>query len=261
MDMYVNKLLKNKTYERFFLHGIENKADVIEGIIYYSLEEVYENHKDENLYKYSNEKLMEELIEKSVQKYVQFYRFVVMNDSFTEDFRNNYVDLEQMKRDIVNAIQNLLNSKRSLYIEDGSGNYSTMQIDRMVVTKAGIYFTRGEIDAIALNQNFYFEFKKSDETKSNDCIQSYYYEYDETTGKIKNPRGLQGEIAWTKQIYSILGDLIKLEKLDNKKYYISWLYTKLERAKNKCNPDKNCIYLIEKACEAFEEKMAGRELE
>lgn len=260
MDMYVNKLLKNKAYERFFLHGIENKEDVIEGIIYYSLVEVYANHEKENLYELSKEKLMKELIEKAVPKYVQFYRFIVMNDSFTKNFKNNYVDLERMKSDIISAIHNLLNSKRLFQVRDKNGNYTTKQIDRMVLTKAGIYFTRGEIDAIGLNQNFYFEFKQSDKTENKDCIESFYYEYDET-GKIKNPRGIQGEIAWTKQIYNILGDLTKLEKLDNEKYYISWLYTKLERAKNTDNPDMNSINLINDACKAFEEKMAGREIE
>ncbi len=259
MDMYVNKLLKNKTYERFFLHGIENKETVIEGIIYYSLVEVYANYGKENLYELSNEKLLEKIIEKAVPKYIQFYRFIVMNDTFTENFKNNFVDLDQMKRDIVSTIQNLLNTKRILQIKDENGKCTTKQIDRMIVTKAGIYFTRGEIDAIGLNRNFYYEFKHEDETKG-DCIKNYYYEYDEE-GKIKNPRGLQGEIAWTKQIYNILEDLTKLEKLDNEKYYISWLYTKLEREKNRDKPNMSSIYLIDNACKAFEEKMAGRELE
>lgn len=262
MDMYVNKLLNNKTYDRFFLHGIDNKEDVIEGIIYYSLQEVYANHKNENLYELSNEKLMSEIIEKAVPKYVQFYRFVVMNDKFTEHFENNDVNLEQMKREIIQTIRRLLSDKRKIQIKDEKGNYKSILLDRMVITKAGIYFTRGEIDAIGLNQNCYYQYKQDkQEKKKEDCIQNYY-EYDEK-GNIKNPRGVQGELAWTRQIYNILGDLAKLEQLDGVRYYDSWLHTKLERAKNQDPPDFNIISLIERACQLFENRtksMLGREI-
>lgn len=94
--------------------------------------------------------------------------------------------------------------------------------NKMIDTKAGVFITREE--AIRL--------------EGNRC-----YIYGE---------GFSGEEGWTKQIYTILNDLKKMEQTDKVRYYECWIRTKLQRAISRADEEE--ISYVKKACQIFEER-------
>ncbi len=242
----VENLSKDETFSRFFFYGIENKEDVKEAIIYYSSQEVYKKHENENWYELSNDKLMQEIIEKSVQRYKQFYRFVVMNDSFSKKFEYD-VNLEQIKQDIIQKVNTLLNTKIEEIHKDKDGNYFSIMRDKIAITKAGIFFSTREVELKDFNGNYYYEYEQSPNNEG-DGIKNYDSEYYTR----KHPNGLNGEVKWTRQIYDILVNLEKIESADVLKYYEIWIYTKLKRAILRDNPNE--MAYMEKSLEMFEER-------
>ena len=114
-------LLKSETYKRFFYHGIENKEEMKEGILYFSSREIYEKHQNENWYKISNEMIIKEL---ATSRYRQFYRFSILNDEYN---RCNFnVDYNKINQELQEKVKELLES------------------GKMINTKAGIFFIREE---------------------------------------------------------------------------------------------------------------------
>ncbi len=117
-------LLKSETYKRFFYHGIENKEEMKEGILYFSSREIYEKHQNENWYKISNEMIIKEIIDLATSRYRQFYRFSILNDEYN---RCNFnVDYNKINQELQEKVKELLES------------------GKMINTKAGIFFIREE---------------------------------------------------------------------------------------------------------------------
>ena len=117
-------LLKSETYKRFFYHGIENKEEMKEGILYFSSREIYVKHQNEHWYKISNEMIIKEIIDLATSRYRQFYRFSILNDEYN---RCNFnVDYNKINQELQEKVKELLES------------------GKMINTKAGIFFIREE---------------------------------------------------------------------------------------------------------------------
>lgn len=215
-------LLEDNTYKRFFFSGIDDQASVEEGIIYYSSQKIYDKRNSEDWYKIPNKKLLEQIINEALPKYRQFYRFIILNNNYKScEFD---VDNNQLIQDIERKISFLLKSKRKREIKE-NGETKIIEIDRMIDTKAGIFFTREEVEWLNFNQ------------------MPYKYGWN-----------AQGEVAWTKQIYDILEKLENIESTNLVQYYDYWIHTKLQRVINKQFPDASEIAYVQKACEEFEKR-------
>ncbi len=99
---------------------------------------------------------------------------------------------------------------------------SLLESGDMIKTKAGIFITRGEAQRL--------------DSKP-------YYQYGE---------GMQGEETWTRQLYRILEKLETLEKSNILEYYECWIFTKLQRAILRNEPDE--IPYMERAYQLFEKR-------
>lgn len=226
--LIIMNLLEDKTYERFFFSGINDEEAVKEGIIYYASQKVYDRLSNKDWYKIPNTKLLEEIINEAFPKYKQFYRFVILNDLYKScefDIDNN-----QIRQEIEQAIDFLLNNKRRIEIEE-NGEKKEIVINRMISTKAGIFFSREEVEFLNFNQKPY-----------------------------KYGWNAQGEVAWTRQIYDILERLGNIESTDKFQYYYYWVHTKLQRVINKEPPDESEIAYVKKICEEFEKRKQAIEM-
>lgn len=212
-------LLKDKSYERFFFSGINDEEAVEEGIIYYASQKVYDRLNGTEIYKIPNNKLLEQIINEALPKYRQFYRFIVLNNNYKScEFD---VDNNQLIQDIERKIELWLKNKRIIEIEEKK----EIEIDRMISTKAGIFFSREEVEFLNFNQKPY-----------------------------KYGWNVQGEVAWTRQIYDILERLANIESTNIVQYYDYWIHTKLQRAINKKPTDASEIAYVKKACQEFEKR-------
>lgn len=221
-------LLEDNTYKRFFFSGIDDQASVEEGIIYYSSQKIYDKLNSEDWYKISNKKLLEQIINEALPKYRQFYRFIILNNNYKScEFD---VDNNQLIQDIERKISFLLKNKRKREIKE-NGKTKIIEIDRMINTKAGIFFTREEVEELNFNQ------------------MPYKYGWNQP-----------GEVAWTRQIYDILERLGNIESTNIVQYYDYWIHTKLQRVINKKPSDASEIAYVQKACEQFEKRKQAIEM-
>ena len=61
------KTINRESFKRFFFYGIENKREVREGILYFSLNKVYDKHVDENWYEIPNMQIEKEMMQEAIQ--------------------------------------------------------------------------------------------------------------------------------------------------------------------------------------------------
>ena len=109
-------------FKRFFFYGIENKKEVKEGILYFSLNKVYNKYVNENWYQIPNTQIEKEMLQKATQIYKQFYKFVTLND----------VPNNRMLVDIDNQVRKELEEQMQILREEKN----------VINTKAGIFFIR-----------------------------------------------------------------------------------------------------------------------
>lgn len=193
------KMKKNgidgKKFKRFFFFGIENKREMIEGILYFSYQKVYQKHQSgEREWRETLKKQIEnEILQEAIGPYQQFYRFVILNDepkTKDEIMSQMSIEKEELKQQLEQEIQLLKAEKKILD------------------TNAGLFFAR---------------------ERENLLDSKPYYIY----GK-----GIQGEEAWTKQVYGILENLEKLEQQDKEEYQGYFWLAKLARAINRHNREE-----------------------
>lgn len=221
-------LLEDKAYKRFFFSGINDEESVKEGIIYYASQKVYDRLSNKDWYKIPNTKLLEGIINEAFPEYKQFYRFVILNNYYKScefDIDNN-----QLRQEIERKIELWLKNKRIIEIEE-NGEKKEIEINRMISTKAGIFFSREEVEFLNFNQKPY-----------------------------KYGWNAQGEVAWTRKIYDILERLGNIESTNIVQYYDYWIHTKLQRVINKKHPDESEIAYVKKACEEFEKRKQAIEM-
>ena len=118
----MDQKIDSESFKRFFFHGIENKREVKEGILYFSSNKVYNKHSKENWHEIPNEQFETEIIQEAVKKYRQFYQFVILNDENNSDTQD--ISLEELEKDLEEELQ--------LLKKEG----------KVIDTQAGVFFLR-----------------------------------------------------------------------------------------------------------------------
>ena len=103
------RIYKNpeKVYDEYFCHGIEGRDELLEGIIFFSHNnEIARTQKTNYNEVIRNKSELERTIERAIEIYLQFYRFVDLND---RDKVPNYYHLEnerELRKNIEMQIRN-----------------------------------------------------------------------------------------------------------------------------------------------------------
>lgn len=119
-----NTEIDSKKFKKYFFHGIDNKEEVKEGILYFSSKKVYEKYSSENWYKIPNEQLESEIVQEAAKKYKHFYRFVTLND--TNSKFSLYINEAKLQQELRETMTKLRNEKK------------------VIDSKAGIFFTKNQ---------------------------------------------------------------------------------------------------------------------
>lgn len=269
------RIYKNpeKVYDEYFCHGIEGRDELLEGIIFFSHNSEIARIQKTKFNKIIKDKTeLERTIERAIDIYLQFYRFVDLND---RDKVPHYYHLENerdLKNNIEMQIRNKLkqlensnddymfisNQERSQnpqrYDEDGRQRDNRIRkikeegaindkINKAIKDEENLRkreLNDYEKSQIAINiRNEYLDTKKI-KIEENRILYSErerlrYAHFPEGA----NPDNVQPYIIrhWTENVYDILSYLNNLEKLDKMKYYRIWLHTRIARLKNRGHID------------------------
>ena len=269
------RIYKNpeKVYDEYFCHGIEGRDELLEGIIFFSHNSEIARIQKTNYNKaIRNKSELERTIERAIDIYLQFYRFVDLNDrdkvphyyhlENERDLRNN---IEMQIRNKLKQLENsnddymfISNQERSQnpqrYDEDGRQRDNRIRrikeegaindkINKAIKDKEKLIkreLNDYEKSQIAINiRNEYLDTKKI-KIEENRILYSErerlrYAHFPEGA----NPDNVQPYIIrhWTENVYDILSYLNNLEKLDKMKYYRIWLHTRIARLKNRGHID------------------------
>ena len=269
------RIYKNpeKVYDEYFCHGIEGRDELLEGIIFFSHNSEIARIQKTKFNKIIKDKTeLERTIERAIDIYLQFYRFVDLNDidkvphyyhlENERDLKNN---IEMQIRNKLKQLENsnddymfISNQERSQnpqrYDEDGNQRDNRIRrikeeravndkINRAIKDEEKLRkreLNDYEKSQIAINiRNEYLDTKKI-KIEENRILYSErerlrYAHFPEGA----NPDNVQPYIIrhWTENVYDILSYLNNLEKLDKMKYYRIWLHTRIARLKNRGHID------------------------
>lgn len=208
-----------KEIYRFFTHKFENMLTALDGIIFYSNNEIHTEDELKFQYKISEKEKINKLCNRTLENYLHFFRFTRFIDESDSvcDYSNakkgikvyKQINTEDLKNMIKNRINELINNKM------------------MMITKAGIYFTRKD-------EAYY---------KKEYAYQTNLQEYNSAW--------------WTEDLFSAIKYLKKLEDNNENDYYDAWMYCKIERERNKKNEGKINAQLLQKAHTEFKESLKG----
>ena len=287
-----------KVYDEYFCHGIEGRDELLEGIIFFSHNSEIARIQKTNYNKViRNKSELERTVERATDIYLQFYRFVDLND---RDKVPHYYHLENerdLKNNIEMQIRNKLkqlensnddymfisNQERSQnpqrYDEDGNQRDNRIRrikeeravndkINRAIKDEEKLRkreLSDYEKSQIAINiRNEYLDTKKI-KIEENRILYSErerlrYAHFPEDA----NPDNVQPYIIrhWTENVYDILSYLNNLEKLDKMKYYRIWIHTRIARLKNRGHIDDTVreeIELLTEQCEKIKELQKRQE--
>lgn len=287
-----------KVYDEYFCHGIEGRDELLEGIIFFSHNSEIARIKKTNYNKViRNKSELERTIERAIDIYLQFYRFVDLNDidkvphyyhlENERDLKNN---IEMQIRNKLKQLENsnddymfISNQERSQnpqrYDEDGNQRDNRIRrikeeravndkINRAIKDEEKLRkreLNDYEKSQIAINiRNEYLDTKKI-KIEENRILYSErerlrYAHFPEDA----NPDNVQPYIIrhWTENVYDILSYLNNLEKLDKMKYYRIWLHTRIARLKNRGHIDDTVreeIELLTEQCEKIKELQKRQE--
>ncbi len=218
--MFYDKCKRKELYESYFYYGFEDRDKILEAIIFFTNHNLNIKKSLENIYEFSPEESIEKLEEEASKIYLQFYRFINMNDKDAVD-SNGYYKLTQKKRKKFIECGEIQEKDVRPVIEKKIEEF--MQEKKIMKTKAGVYFNRQQ--------------------------EAYYYR-PYYTEKYENP----DNAWWTEEVYNFLSDLKELERSDKIEYYKEWLETKLQRAIN-CNYNQKDIETIEFVNTRFKGKL------
>ena len=244
------RIYKNpeKVYDEYFCHGIEGRDELLEGIIFFSHNSEIARIQKTNYNKaIRNKSELERTIERAIDIYLQFYRFVDLND---RDKVPHYYHLEnerELRKNIEMQIRNKLkqlensnddymfisNQERSQnpqrYDEDGRQRDNRI---RRIKEEGAI---NDKINKAIKDKEKLIKRELNDYEKSQIAI-NIRNEYLDTK-KIK--------IEENRILYSEREYLNNLEKLDKMKYYRIWLHTRIARLKNRGHIDDSVREEIE----------------
>ena len=229
-----------KNFNKYFLYGMENRCDLLEGIMFYTnrdLKEKYVEFGKGEKFPTTEEKL-ETLKEETAKNYEQLYKFIYMLDR--EDTRFDChlrpEEEEEVKKMAEGMLQHLLDEK----IVVDRGRETQREVPALLFSRRAIFFNDR-----AKGQDRAFEEKKkgiqSKRTWGN-------ARYDEIR-----------EYEWTEEVYSVLQQLKVMERTDPYQYYKRWLQAKIGRLKVSNQYPEEKINKLEEIYEKFFDMKLGIE--
>ena len=213
-----------KKFDQYFLHGMENRYDLLEGIMYYTnrdLTNKYLELADGEFFPTKEEKI--EIWKRETAKiYEQLYRFIYVLDG--EDGRFDYSLRTEEKEEINEMIEEILQrlqGKDQNEDEENSENQNEENQDEKGVL---LFFKRG----------IFFNDRCNEDAR----VRGLTYD---------NVRGY----TWTGEVYRILQQLEFMERIDGYQYYKRWLQAKIGRLKTSNQYPEEKISKLEEIYENF----------
>ena len=217
--MFYNKNKREKIFKSIFYHGFNDREKILDATIFFTNHILHMKTQMQDMYTISPEKRLENLKDEAAKIFLQFYRFVYLNDEMSTDENGCYKMTQKRKKKFFDYeeiqakdIRPLIEKRINGFLAEG----------KMMKTKAGIYFNRQQ-------EAYYYR--------------PYYNGADETPD----------DIWWTEEIYYLLSDIKDLEDIDKIEYYKAWIETKLQRAIN-CNYGQEKIDMIQQVKTSFENR-------
>ncbi len=213
-----------KKFDQYFLHGMENRYDLLEGIMYYTnrdLTNKYLELADGEFFPTKEEKI--EIWKRETAKiYEQLYRFIYVLDG--EDGRFDYSLRTEEKEEINEMIEEILQrlqGKDQNEDEENSENQNEENQDEKGVL---LFFKRG----------IFFNDRCNEDARVRGLT------YDKVRG-----------YTWTGEVYRILQQLEFMERIDGYQYYKRWLQAKIGRLKTSNQYPEEKISKLEEIYENF----------
>ena len=223
-----------KKFDQYFLHGMENRYDLLEGIMYYTnrdLTNKYLELANGEFFPTKEEKI--EIWKRETAKiYEQLYRFIYVLDG--EDGRFDYSLRTEEKEEINEMIEEILqrlqgkdqnedeeNSESQNKENQNKENQNEENQDEKGVL---LFFKRG----------IFFYDKCTDEARVKGLT------YDKVRG-----------YTWTGEVYKVLQQLEFMERIDGYQYYKRWLQAKIGRLKTSNQYPEEKISKLEEIYENF----------
>ena len=230
-EQEIKKILKRytefdeKKFDQYFLHGLENRYDLLEGIMYYTNTDLTNKYLE--LENGENFPTAEEKIEiwkrETAKNYEQLYRFIYLLDG--EDGRFDYSLRTEEKEKINEMIEEIL---KRLQTEDEKEDEDKKKDEESKKEKNRkgmlLFFKRG----IFFNDKTNYDARKKGLT------------YDKVRG-----------YTWTEEVYKVIRQLRFMEKIDGYQYYKRWLQAKIGRLKASNQYPEKKINKLEEIYEDF----------
>ena len=213
------KEFDEKKFDQYFLHGMENRYDLLEGIMYYTNRDLTDKYLE--LTEGENFPTKEEKIEiwkrEAAKNFEQLYRFIYLLDG--EDGRFDYSlqteEKEKIKEMIEEILQRLQSEDKN---EDEENKKYNDQKGVLFFFKRGIFFN----------------------DRSNEDARVKGLTYDKVRG-----------YTWTGEVYKVLQQLEFMERIDGYQYYKRWLQAKIGRLKTSNQYPEEKISKLEEIYENF----------
>lgn len=200
MELDINKFVtkskgniyfNDKKFDQYFFHGIDNRQDLLKGIMFYTNRDANKENVDLHVKGIfpTKEENLEKLRKKLQEKFIHLYRFVYMLDRVDNRFDYHLSHEEEKK------INQMVDEVIQQQIDD----------DMLRFIKSGIFF-----------YDRYDEKREEKRKKEGKKGKGYI--------------NLQEHI-WTREVYEVIRDLERMEELDKYQYYKRWVQAKIARLK------------------------------
>lgn len=258
--------LDKTVYRKYFFYGIENKEEALEGIIYFSY---FKDVREKNLYKINSkvkkvqkgkkikkikkvqkdkkfkklktltvEELVEQLVESAANTYLQYYKFIELNNGKKIFKYNNENKKDEIKSIIRQKIKQLENTNEIM-----TKDYVESQIQNEI-RKWQMYY-RKEIDGASKEKIIEETIERLAKVKKITLGEKdIQYSRGQRIRFSQFPEGCFGEGQtkivrnWTENLYDTLKNLEIMEQEDKIQYKRLWLRTRFKRLENSKNSDQ-----------------------
>ncbi|MCI8383564.1 MAG: hypothetical protein HFJ33_01605 [Clostridia bacterium] len=265
--------INKEDYRRFFFHGIDDVDDLLEGIIYFVYENdllIYDQTGKER--KTKEEEIVEAIVQGVEPLYLQYYRFIELNNDSIKLEEHNEERKEEEERDLKQDIRQKVEELRKTEGKTGE--------KKLVIKGSLIRYSREERAKYAHipeyeitqeeNDGKYIEYVTYEEDDDEEIEKMQQEGYMESWVQKRNDNLNKGKqkIAkrlkhWTQAVAGILKRLGEIEEKDELAYIDLWFRTRKQRAQN--NTIKGVTeeekQWIDYECEQIRRKRQKQELE
>lgn len=241
-----------KVYDEYFHYGIWGKDEALEGIIYFSNSEIYQQKEDNELDR------IDRVIRQAKKIYKQFYRFIDLNDRDKISSCYN----PQTEKEIDEIIESKIREKIEQLSKENDNYMFISNKDRQTgKTEEEIRRIKDErkIEEIATRRikDLIRYGENVDDNRKREIREETRKEYFSRKKLVENEDGISFSTRekfryahfpeysleddpqpyvirhWTEDMYDILKYLQTLEQNDKVEYYRLWLDTRIQRLKNR----------------------------